>query len=526
MQHSPSGPSFPDQHAPAHGWFVAALGALCLAGCMTWQTASQGPAELLARRPPPAIRVVDHTGGRITLFKPFISGDSLGGYGDSTLRRRYATPLADVASIEVRRVDAGGTVLAVVGVGASVALVYAAVDAISKIDLNPPRQSASSMNIKISCPLVYSWDGRRWRLDSGTFGGAIMEALQRTDLDNLDFARAEGGFLRLRVANELEETDHLDALAVLAVDHDSAVTVAPGPDGSIHTLGTLVAPLRATDDRGADALPRVRAADGWNWESGLSGRDPRVAADLRAWLDLTFVRPRGASRAHLVLDGNSSTWGTYLLGEFIRAHGAETGAWYDAMNAHPAAALAMQARLAREAFLNVAVLTPAGWRSAGMFWEAGPEIVKRQVLDLDLSQVVGDTVVVRLASAPSFWTIDRVAMDFTADGATVVHELALVSARDHAGQDVAPLIAAVDHRAYVLERGAGADVVFAVPPLPAGFGRTFLLRSTGWYRVDTPDSGAPDVEALAALGRDSLAVGRASVLRLNSALAVLAERAR
>ena len=507
---------------------IAALGAVCLAGCTSWQTVEQSPRDLLAQHPKSVVRAVMTDGAWVTFHQAFIRNDSLGGITDTTRTnpQPVLVALKDVHHLEIEKVDGGKTVLAVVAVGASAALVYAAVDALSNMDLTPKASSSSMGNIKISCPLVYSWDGHHWRLDSGTFGGAIAEALQRTDVDNLDYAVAESGYVRLRVSNELAETDHLDALVLVAVDHDPAVTVAPGPDGRLHTVGTLEPPLRATDDRGVDALPRVRAADGWSWESGVTGRDPGTPADLRAGLELAFVRPAGATHAHLVVDANSSEWGTLMLEEFIRAHGRATQAWYDSLNAHPALARAVQARLAREAFLAASVKTDAGWREQGLVWEAGPEIVKRQVLDLDLTQVTGDTVLVRLTSAPSFWKVDRVALDFTADRDVAVQELRMVSAREPDGRDVAPLIAAVDARDYALSHGASAEVVFAAPPVPAGMSRTYLLRSTGWYRVDTPETGAPDLTALAALGRDSLAVGRASVQRLNAALTRFAEAAR
>jgi hypothetical protein len=64
------------------------------------------------------------------------------------------------------------------------------------------------------------------------------------------------------------------------------------------------------------------------------------------------------------------------------------------------------------------------------------------------------------------------------------------------------------------------------PVLPRGQARTYLLRSTGWYRVDTPQTGEPDFASLAGLAKDSLAVGRASVLQLNAALTRLAANAR
>ena len=531
MRHSSFHPTLIGHHAARRAVAVV-LGGLALGGCMTWRTVQQRPQDLLAQHPGQTVRAVLTSGRWLTLDHPFVRNDSLGGVPDSAPNALPTmVALADVHHLEIHQVSGGRTV-AVVAVVAGAALIVVAVAAAASAvssgssggsySLCPNGQSSCNL----SCPLVYSWDGRHWRLDSGTFGGAIMEALQRTDVDNLDFARPVDGTLRLRVANELAETDHVDALSVLAVDHDPSLAVAPDPSGALHTLGPLVAPVRATDDRGADALARVRDADGRTWESSVSGRDPAKPGDLRSGLTLTFLRPRGATHAHLVLDGSSSTWATHMLGAFIRAHGRATQAWYDSMNARPAAALATQSRLAQEAFLSVSVRTAAGWRSRGQFWEAGPEIAKRQALDLDLSPVVGDTVAVRLESAPSFWTIDRVAMDFTPDRSVVVRELRLVMARDAGGRDVAPLIGAVDHRDWALDHGASGEVVFAVPPETPGLSRSYLLRSTGWYRVDAPETGEPDLATLGSFARDSLAVGRASVMRLTAALAQLAEAAR
>ena len=43
--------------------------------------------------------------------------------------------------------------------------------------------------------------------------------------------------MRLKLANQLNETDYVDALAVLAVDLDSGFTVAPDASGRLHTVG-------------------------------------------------------------------------------------------------------------------------------------------------------------------------------------------------------------------------------------------------------------------------------------------------
>jgi hypothetical protein len=507
------------------------LGAMMATGCMTWTRAPDRPETLLARQPELAVRVTKHGGQRIELSHPFIAGDSIGGttwnvqYG-----LRVMIPLKDVESVEVQRVSAGRTVLLLAAVGVTAAVVVGATPAPQPPPPPPPPSGGyggggGGMGLG-SCPYVYSWDGVRWRLDSGTFGGAIARALQRTDVDNLDYAEPQDGFLRLRVSNELPETDHVDALAVLAVDHDRDVIVAPDPAGNLHTIGALAAPVSARDFRGADALPRVRDLDGWNWESSLAGRDTARAADLRDGLELAFVRPHGARRAHLVLDGNNSLWSTHLLNEFVRLHGAATQAWYDSLDAQPALAQAIGLRFAQEAFLAASVRTPSGWTRQGTFGGVGPEAVKRQVLELDLSRVVGDTVLVRLESAPAFWLVDRIALDFTADRQLSVQELPLVSARDRAGRDVAPLLAAADGTDYVLHTGDAAELSFRVPALPAGQARTFILHSTGWYKVDTPNTGAPDVATLDAVAHDPFGIARGSVARLNAALARFSEQSR
>lgn len=182
--------------------------------------------------------------------------------------------------------------------------------------------------------------------------------------------------------------------------------------------------------------------------------------------------------------------------------------------------------LAGEVFLGVEVRTQRGWTPRGRFWEAGPEILKRQVLDLDLSGAEGDTVRVRLESAPSLWLIDRVAMDFSPERPVAVQRLALTQARDGNGRDVREALAAGDGRALTLETGDAAELRFAAPDPAAGLGRSYLLRSTGWYRIHVAETGQPDVALLARIGSGGYSISRISVGRLNDALAAMQRAAR
>jgi hypothetical protein len=507
----------PVRRGPAVVGVMAALTlGVAAGGCTAWKTESGRPGEVVAEKKPDRVRVNRYDGNTVELAQPLIAGDSLSGYGrNSPDSARVSMALSDVQSVSIQRVDAGKTAVLIAGLGVTAIAVIAA--ATDEPDAPTPAPGSAT---PVSCPLVYSWDGSSWRLDSGTFGGAITPALARTDVDNLMYALPSDGMLRLKVANELNETDYLDAISVLAVDHAPGTQVAPDGDGRIHSLGQLTVPLSAHDFRGREALPRIASADGWSWESNPSNRDTSVIADIRDGLVLTFAHP-GTRRARLVVDGHNTPWASHLIQMFVAAHGRGTQAWYDSLETQQELARGLGAMLAREAFLNVSVWSDGGWETQGFIWEAGPEIVKRQVFSLDLSHVAGDSLRIRLESAPSFWLVDYVALDPSAPGATQVREIIAQRAVDHVGTDVAARVQASDRAYYVMEHGASAELSFAVPPRVPGRARSYLVRSTGWYRVHTPETRPPDTRLLSQVLTETHGASRIAVARFNEAISNL-----
>jgi hypothetical protein len=501
-----------------------ALGALLLAtpllgSCTSWRIGSTTPEAVVARKPY-VIRVVRQDGVTEQLYASRFEGDSLIGMSSPEGHaRRISIPLADIHSVAVQRLNIAKTAVLLAGAGVTAAIIASAL----KSDPPPVVQTGGSGDFYYSCPLVYSWTTGGWRLDSGTFGGAISAGLARTDVDNLLFASADAGIVRLKLANEMHETDHVDAVALLAVDHPAGTTIAPDPDGGVHTLGPLTRPLTARDYRGHDALPRIGAVDGWSWESIPSGRDQARDADIRDGLELQFARPERGRPARLVIDANITPWATYLMGRFVGAHGAATSAWYDSLDTRPLYAAAVQRALASEAFLSVLVQTDTGWVRQGIAWDVGPEISKRQVVALDLRGVTGPTVRVRVESVPSFWLIDAVALDQTADQRIRLQELAATSAVTGTGRDVRPLLASADNTALVMETGDTAILRFAAPALRPGQSRSYLLRTHGWYRLHTGTGAPPDLVLLRTVERARLGISRAATAQLAAAVAASAQ---
>jgi len=90
---------------------------LHLTACQTWQSVSLdavSPAQLIEEDQPDRVRV---TGGDVferEVVSPSVEGDQLVGAGD------FSVPLADILRVEVRGLSLGRTILAGVGVYATV----------------------------------------------------------------------------------------------------------------------------------------------------------------------------------------------------------------------------------------------------------------------------------------------------------------------------------------------------------------------------------------------------------------------
>jgi hypothetical protein len=503
---------------------MALAAAFPLGACQSWRSRSQPLPEVVAGQPS-QVRVTRHDGGRFTLRQPRLSGDTLfGQLASSSAKGTIAIPRADISALEVRRFDGLKTAGLIAGVGATAILIAAAADGD-----DPPSSGGGDgggddggccSGGYYSCPLVYSWDGSGWRLDSGTFGGAIARALARTDVDNLQYAIAVDDTLRLRLANELRETDYVDELTVLAVDHPRGLHVAPTSSGAIRTIGALQMPTAAVDSRGHDALARLQRNDDWSWESALVQRDTSRPDDMRDAIELRFRRPAGDT-ADLVIDARNTVWAAFLAGELVRAQGRAVDAWYASLEADPVHAAGLRRYLASEAFLSVSVLTAQGWQPRGLVWEAGPEIAKRQVLPLDLTGVRDTVLRIRIEAPAAFWTIDRVALDGGPEHPLVIREATLHSAPLATGGDAATLLRRQDGRMLTLEPGEHAELALTVPPLEDGMERSYLLRTHGWYRIHSDETSEPDQELLAAVFSTPLGVSRTAAVRLNAALATL-----
>jgi hypothetical protein len=437
-----------------------------------------------------------------------------------------AVPFDDVAEIRIRRFSSGKTTALVLGIIGAAVIAGAAIVVATTSKSSPPPpppMMTGSAGAGGSCPTAYSWDGHTWRLDSGTFGGSHFPASQRTDYDLLEYLAPVDGQYRIRLVNELPESEYTDAVAIQVVDHPAGAPVVPDLSGKLLTFRDAKAPLSATDLRGKDALASVAERDGKEWHSDLSDRRPDRAEDTRDGLLVQFSKPPGAKRAKLWIAARNTPWSVRMFKTMISEQGPDLAAWYAAMNASADARRRLYEFMAQEGMLSVEVQVGDSWTRRGLFWFAGPEILKDQAIEIPVADVPGDRVTIRLSAPVAFWSIDSLAVAFDDDEPVQARTLALRSALAEGGRErkeLTSVLASADGERYATRPGDRAELSFDAPLPPApGFERSYVLVTTGYYVPDvTPDPRA-DPKEVARIMATPGAAARMSLELLNVTVA-------
>jgi hypothetical protein len=454
---------------------------LCLAGCHVKRVQQLPPTSVAQPEKETIVGVTTVKGEQVSFDPP---GASI---QDKTLhasvkKTPYELPLDQVQRFWVQRKELSkartiGLVAAVV-VGTVVVIV------------------AVGLATKQSCPFVYSWDGSQYVFDAEPYGGAISRGLQKDDITQLERLREQDGFYRLKLTNEVDETQFTNLTELLVVDHPDGTRVVPDVRGNLHTLSAPQRLLSARDASGRDLLPWLRATDGLIWEPPAL---PDAEGKLQDDIIMTFPKPSGATQAKLVANVATGLWGSYMIKKMVELRGKDAGAWYELMDQSQAARDDLFAWEVREQLyaLKIYVEEPTGWEVRGVLPGVGPFISKDRVLPLDVSRVRGDKLRIRIHPPAGFWALNSFAVDYSADRPLHVETVRPQTARDLEGKDVLPdLLGNQDRYLAMPNIGDTADLAFAVPSRSAGTDRTIFLHSRGYYSLHLASTGEPDTKTL------------------------------
>jgi Tfp pilus assembly protein PilF len=170
-----------------------------------------------------------------------------------------------------------------------------------------------------SCPMIFTWDGERFRFITDVLGVAPLGASSGDGkyfpVDHDEYVQIPAEALtvvdnhyEVRITEELREVSYLDQIRLIAVDHPADTDIftndkfksPPFPDFRLFGASKRVYPAAARDQRGADVLPRLLRRDRAYPDSFR--RDYSGVAELHH-LDLDFGRAAANNDAALILNG-------------------------------------------------------------------------------------------------------------------------------------------------------------------------------------------------------------------------------
>jgi len=329
----------------------------------------------------------------------------------------------------------------------------------------------------------------------------------------------EGGGYEIRITEELREVAYLDQVRLHAVDHPADVEVftndkfkaPPFPDFRLFGVREKIRPVRARDHRGADVRGRLLARDR-AYPDGFR-RNAAGIAELHA-LEIDFGDAAPDGRAILVLSGwvdwaDGSTFlgaaqesRTGLVFPYLQVKDG-TGEW-------------------RTVIEDMGI--PAGKPKTivvdltGKFLSAAREVRIVTSLCVYWDEVFLAAAAGEPETAVSGLPVAQAALRYRGFSRPVIHpERKQPESFDYQSWmpvsmwnptpglytrygDVRPLLAEIDDRLVVMGSGDEIRLRFdaaALPPLPAGWRRDFLLFVDGWAKdADANTAFSQTVEPL------------------------------
>jgi tetratricopeptide (TPR) repeat protein len=182
-----------------------------------------------------------------------------------------------------------------------------------------------------SCPMIWTWDGRAMHFVTDVLGVAPLGASDGDGsyfpVDHDEFVSIPGSMLTpkegkydIRITEELSEVSYLDQVQLLAVDHPDLLEIftnekfksPPYPGFRLFGVNRRIYPVKARDDAGRNVLPKLLARDG-KYPDEFPRSELGVAGLHTLELDFGSAAPEG--RAVLLLNG----WVDWPDGSTFRA---------------------------------------------------------------------------------------------------------------------------------------------------------------------------------------------------------------
>lgn len=341
---------------------------------------------------------------------------------------------------------------------------------------------------KKSCPFIYSFDGDKYVFDAEPLGGAISKAFERTDYNKLKSLKEIDGEYKLKITNEVFETEYIDEMSLFVVDHPENTTVTMNNDGSVFALAGGEIIDYANDEEGRDIKPFLIENDFLAWQTKMPFHDQNRKKHK---IKFGFKMKEGAKKATLVYNVGTTHWGSTMLSEMLELHGKNLDEHYSNLDKKGEYYNFTMDFLRRAELydLELKLKINGEFKTQAVLQGGGPFKTESRVVELDISGIKGDMVEFEVNPPVGFWTLDNFTLCFDEPQQAFGKEIKVSKTIDHNGNDISEKISFSDENYYDMPTtGDWFFATYKAPPKKDGMKRTVFMKTKGWYKIQMPQT--------------------------------------
>jgi hypothetical protein len=286
--------------------------------------------------------------------------------------------------------------------------------------------------------------------------------------------------------NEVRETQYLDRIQLLVVEHPHGTLVASDTSGNLCLFSSIQNLKSATDESGRDISAFLNKSDGISWQTIMTEANLSKTQDTRHHLTLVLPKPNHAKRARLIVNCGTAMWGSHMIREMLQMRGAGVDRWYDALNNRQAELAELFRFLHREEVYHMTLHVQRGseFVERSLIRGGGPLITEERVLEFDVSDIPGDSLVITLNPPKGFWSLDYFAVEYDQQSNVKPRIYEIDRAQNHNKQEIYKELKYVDSMYYVMPGiGDWAEIEFDAPVEISNMQRSLFLKTAGYYEI-------------------------------------------
>lgn len=344
---------------------------------------------------------------------------------------------------------------------------------------------------KSSCPFIYVKNGEEYVFTGELYPGIITANQQRDDyllLPNLTKGNNE---YSIKITNELKEIQYTDFVQLLEINHPNNVKVLLDKNGDLHTFSNIISPNNVlADNLIIDNNPTlIKDNNSYLFNSVIIN-----SSSIRN-IELEFNKPQYTKNAKLFLTVKNSMWLDYVFGKFNQ----QFGTYYSQFQKdQQTVSIEKSTKWINEQNipLSIYLKTASGWELVDRINTVGPMASRDIAVPIDLSNIVGEEVVIKLETGFMFWEVDYAGIDFTENLALDIKYINPYEALD-GNNNVTNLLLTSDQN-YFVQPNIGDEVVvnFKINESSLDLNRTFFLKNRGYYNYVRNYEGNADFQKL------------------------------